>query len=111
MFELPAEFQKEIAVSTQKVYKSKLNALAKHGYDTVEKIQSEQSKVIEVIKELTGDEQDEKSRHARRWFLSAVFWAVPMPQKNSYHAYWQKNIPLTVNGTNNKWQKRKDYKE
>ena len=113
-FTLPDTFQKEIAVSTQKVYKSKLNALAAHGYDTVEKIQTEQKKVVEVIKELTGEGQDEKSRLLRRIMLSAIFWAIPLPEKNQYHTYWQKTTPLTVVGGDNdgkKWKKKKDYKE
>lgn len=114
MFELPAEFQKEIAVSTQKVYKSKLNSLASRGYDTVEKIQKEQKKVVEVIKEITGEGQDEKSRLLRRIILSAIFWAVPLPLKNAYHTYWQKTTPLKVVGGDKdgeKWKKKKDYKE
>ena len=113
-FNLPDTFQKEIAVSTQKVYKSKLNALAAHGFDTVEKIQTQGKQVIDVIKEMTGDTQDEKGRHARRYFLSAIFWAVPFPKVNAYHTYWQKTTPLTVVGGPNvgkKWRKRKDFKE
>lgn len=110
-FQMPPTFQKDIAPSTQKVYKSKLNALAAHGYDTVEKIQTEQKKVVEVIKELTGEGQDEKSRLLRRIMLSAIFWAIPLPTKNQYHTYWQKTTPLTVVGTNDKWKKKKDYNE
>ena len=113
-FELPAEFQKEIAPSTQKVYKSKLNALAARGYDTVEKIQKEQKKVVEEIKDITGEGSDEKSRLQRRIMLSAIFWAVKLPLKNQYHAYWQKTTPLVVKGGDEdgkKWKKKKDYKD
>jgi hypothetical protein len=113
-FEMPKEFQKEIAVSTQKVYKSKLNALASRGFDTVEKIQKEQKKVIEAIKEITGEGQDEKSRLQRRIILSAIFWAIPLPTKNQYHTYWQKATPMKVVGGDHdgeKWKKKKDYKE
>jgi hypothetical protein len=113
-FELPPTFQKDITVPSQKVYKSKLNALASRGFDTVEKIQKEQKKVVEAIKEITGEGQDEKSKHARRYFLSAIFWAIPLPKVNAYHTYWQKNIPLKVEGGINdgeKWVKKKDYKE
>jgi len=109
-FEFPAEFQKTVGTTTQKTYKSKLNSLAKHGYDTVEKIQTEQKKVIEVIKELTGDGNDEKSRHQRRIILSAIYWCVPLPKSNQYYTYWQKCIPKIVWGTDDKWEKRKDYK-
>ena len=112
-FEMPAEFQKTIATSTQKVYKSKLNALAAKGFDTVEKVQKEQKKVVEAIKEITDEEQDERSRHHRRTILSAIFWAIPLPLKNYYHTYWQKATPLSVHGgehEGDKWKKKKDYK-
>jgi hypothetical protein len=109
MFELPAEFQKEVAASTQKVYKSKLNALAEKGFDTVEKIQTEQKKVVEEIKEMTGDGNDEKSRLKRRVILSAIFWAVKLPAKNQYHTYWQRTTPLKVVGTGDRWRRKKDY--
>ena len=111
---MPPTFQKEIAPSTQKAYKSKLNALAAHGYDTVEKIQTEQKKVVEVIKELTGEGQDEKSRLLRRIILSAIFWAIPLPTKNQYHTYWQKTTPLKVIGGDKdgqNWKLKKNYKE
>lgn len=111
-FELPPTFVKELSPTTQKIYKSKLNAIANHGYDTVEKLQKEQKKVVDVIKEITGDGQDEKSRHLRRTILSAVFWAVPLPTKNQYHTYWQKTTPLKVMGGDDdgkKWKKKKDY--
>jgi hypothetical protein len=113
-FVMPTEFQKEIALSTQKVYKSKLNSLASKGFDTVEKIQKEQKKVVEAIKEITGDGQDEKSRLQRRIMLSAIFWAIPLPTKNQYHTYWQKATPLKVVGGDNdgdKWKLKKNYKE
>ena len=48
-FEMPPTFQKDLAVSTQKVYKSKLNALAGHGFDTVEKIQTQGKQVVATI--------------------------------------------------------------
>ena len=108
-FQMPTEFTKEIAVSTAKVYKSNLNTLASAGFDTVEKIQKEQKKVIEVIKEIQGN--DEKARLKRRIMLSAIFWAVPLPAKNQYHTYWQKSIPLKVVGTDERWKKKKDFQE
>ena len=108
---MPTELQKEVALTTAKIYKSKLNALAKHGFDNVEKIQKDQKKVVEAIKEITGEAQDEKSRQLRRTILSAIFWAVPLPKKNQYHTYWQKTTPLTVIGSDDKWMKAKAYKQ
>ena len=110
---MPTEFQKVVETRTQKVYRSKLNSLANHGYDTVEKIQTEQKKVIEAIKEITGEENDEKSKHQRRTILSAIYWAIPLPKSNQYYTYWQKCIPKKVIGgerDGEKWEKRKDYK-
>jgi len=107
VFELPVEFQKVIASTTAKVYTSNLNKLASHGFDTVEKIQTEQKEVIKVIKEIPGN--DEKSRLKRRVMMSAIFWAVPLPKKNQYHTYWQKNTPLKIVGDGGKWLKKVDY--
>jgi len=110
-FDLPATFQKDVAPTTAKIYKSKLNALANKGHDTVEKIQNNQKEVIASIKEITGEDNDEKSRHSRRTILSAIYWAVPLPKKNQFYTYWQKTIPLTVTGGDDngkKWKKKRD---
>ena len=109
-FEMPSEFTKEVATSTAKVYKSKLNKLAAAGYDTVEKLQTEQKKVIEAIQQITGSGNDEVSRHARRYFLSAIFWATPLPAQNTYYTYWQKCIPLKTDD-GDKWVKRSNFHE
>lgn len=105
---MPTEFTKEIASSTAKVYKSQLNKLAKYGFDTVAMIQTQQKKVIAAIK-ANNPGNDEASRHKRRIILSAIFWAVPLPEKNQYHVYWQTTTPLEVIETGARWVKKQDY--
>jgi hypothetical protein len=111
-FEIPDTKTKEIADSTAKVYKSKLNALSSKGFDSVAKLQDEPEEVIKAIKEITGDGDTEKDRHTRRTILSAIFWVAEMPVKNAYHTYWQKNIPIKVMGGSNngiQWVKKTSY--
>jgi hypothetical protein len=109
-FELPSQFQKTIAVTTQKVYKSKLNKLAEEGYGNVNALSTKRREVIQTIKNLTGEGDDEKERLLRRYYLCAIFWVLPgaRDKTNAYYQYWQKCIPLKVNGTENDWVKRKN---
>ena len=106
-FALPTEFQKELAVSTQKLYKGKLNALASAGYDTPESLVKNAKEVILLIKILTpGD--DEKVRTTRRYFLSAIFWVSKFPKTNVYYTFWKKDcMPLKVAGTQTDWVDKK----
>ena len=113
-FTLPETFRnKELSVNTQKIYKSKLNALAKAGYDTTAALLANKLQVIRVIKELVpGD--DAASRQKKRTFLSAIFWVLPesvLPAKNPYHAYYQKVLPTEVAGSDAAWVPRKKMKE
>jgi hypothetical protein len=108
-FVLPTTFQKELALTTQKVYISKLNNLAKEGYDTTDKLKSDSVKVIQAIKKITGDGDDEKSRNARRYYISAIFWVQKFPKKNAYYTYYQKCLPLKVMGTEKDWKKKTEY--
>ena len=115
MFEMPTEFQKTVAAGTAAVYKSKLNKLASYGFSTVEQLRRYQEAVIGMIKEFTGDGDDERARHARRYYLSAIFWVCPglREKTNKYHTYWQTCIPLKIVGgphDGEKWKKRKNYK-
>ncbi len=111
-FILPDTFQKELAQSTQKVYKGKLNALAKEGFDSVEALKTKQSEVVQAIKKLTEGTDSESLRNVRRYFLSAIFWVIELPKKNDYHKYWQKEcLPLKVAGTDDTWVKKSKFKE
>lgn len=108
-FQLPAEFQKEIAQSTQKVYKGKLNNLAKEGFDTIESLKKDPKSVIQSIKKLTGDSKDDKAQNARRYYISSIFWVAKFPKKNPYYTYYQTCLPSKVFGTDKDWVKRKDF--
>lgn len=110
-FVLPSEFQKDLAPTTAKVYKGKLNNLAREGFDTVESLQKDPKAVITAIKKLSGDSTDDKSQNVRRYYLSSIFWVAEMPKKNPYHTYYQKCLPGVNEATGEKWVKRKDYKE
>lgn len=103
---------KEKTAATKKIYKSKLNALAKAGYDTTAALLANKLQVIRVIKELVP-EDDAAARQKKRTFLSAIFWVLPedvLPAKNAYYSYYQKVLPLTVDGTNAVWVPRKNMK-
>ena len=105
-FQLPTSFQKDLAPSTQHIYKTKLNALAKKGFDTIEKLGRSQSDVIQAIKSLTEGEDSEKIRNIRRYFLSAIFWVTPISKDNEYYHYWQSDcLPLKISNSQTKWQK------
>ncbi len=107
-FLFPTEFQKEIAPSTQKVYKTKLNTLAKEGFETVDSLKKNARAVVEAIKKITGEEMTDKAQHARRYYISAIFWVTKMPKKNPYYTYYQKCLPATNTSTGEKWKKKKD---
>jgi hypothetical protein len=107
-FQLPSKFNKELAPTTIKVYKGKLNKLSKEGFDTVDSLKNDPKAVIEAIKKLTGDDTDDKSQNVRRYYLSAIFWVADFPKKNPYYTYYQKCLPAFNGATGEKWVKRKD---
>jgi hypothetical protein len=109
-FELPDVFYKELTPTSQKIYRSKLNHLAKGGYDTVDKLLANKRKVIEIIKEATG--RDEKQRMVARQFISAISWVTDpakLPKNNLYHKFYQTILP--GKSGDDAWVKRKDYVE
>jgi hypothetical protein len=111
VFTLPDTFRdKELSATTQKIYKSKLNALSRDGFDTVAALLKNKLQVIRAIKALVP-EDDAAARQKKRTFLSAIFWVLPeevLPAKNAYHSYYQKVLPLTVVGTNAAWRPKKN---
>ena len=109
-FDLSSGWTKELSDTSRKIYSSKLNALAKAGYDTVSTIWASPSKVVDVIKELTGDTKDEMTKMKRRQFLSAIFAITPAEKKastNPLYRYYQQCLPST-GSTGDKWKKKKD---
>jgi hypothetical protein len=110
-FDLSSGWTKELTDNSKKIYSSKLNALAKAGYDSLSKIWESPSKVVDAIKELTGDKEDEMTNMKRRQFLSAIFAVTPAEKKSStnpLYRYYQKCIPSTNSITGDKWKKKKD---
>jgi len=92
MFELPAEFQKDLAPSSQKIYARYLNRLAEAGFDSVEKLKKASS-VIVAIKGLTASDNEEKTKSQVRYYISAIFWVAKFPKKNAYYTFYNKNLP------------------
>lgn len=107
-FMFPSEFQKDLAETTKKVYKAKLNRLAKEGFETTDSLKTNPKAVIEAIKTITGEDKTDKAQHARRYFLSAIFWVIKMPKKNPYYTYYQRCLPGVDSSTGLKWVKKKD---
>jgi hypothetical protein len=111
IFTHPDTYGKDIAPSTQKVYSGKLNKIAAAGFDTVEKLLADPKKTIAAIETLApGD--DEEARLAKRYFLSSIFWVLPadyVKKTNPFHKYYQKVLPKTVFGSDDKWVKRAKF--
>jgi hypothetical protein len=110
-FALPEIFkEKDLSVNTQKIYKSKLNALAKLGYDTPEALMANKKEVIAAIEDMApGGEA--AARQKKRTFLAAIFWLLPaIPAKNPYYTYYQKVLPTEVAGSDAAWVPKKKMK-
>jgi hypothetical protein len=106
MFELPDTFQKELSPSTQKVYKRYLNNLASAGIDTVDKLKKSRA-VIKAIKDLTANEDAEKSKTLARFYISAIFWVAPLPKGGPYYKLYQKNLPAKAG--DKVWLPKRDF--
>jgi hypothetical protein len=80
-----------ISNNTVKVYKTLLNRLAEQGYDTKEKLISEQRPVIRYIDSVIGNDSD-SSRQLKRQYLSAIFFALEeyaLDSKQQYYDVFQ----------------------
>ena len=108
-FEMPTVFQKEIATTTAKVYKSKLNKLAAEGFGDVEALKKRRLDVIKAIQRLAGGSETDKERHEQRVYLSAIFWVIKISKRNRYYTHYQKVLPLKNNITEEAWVKRTNY--
>jgi len=111
-FDLSSGWTKELSDTSKKIYSSKLNTLAKNGYDTPSKIWESPTKVVDEIKTITGDKKDDMTKMKRRQFLSAIFAVSPADKKsrtNPLHKYYQQCLPSIDAITGEKWKKRKDF--
>jgi hypothetical protein len=100
-----------LAASSQALYKSKLNALAAAGYTTVPELWKTPTKVVSVIKQLTGDGNTDMDNMKRRQFLSAIFAVSPIEKTsktNVFYRYYQKCLPGVNVTTGAAWKKKKD---
>jgi hypothetical protein len=105
-------FTKDLALTTQKVYKGKLNALAEEGFDTAQKLWSKPGRAVKAIKKLTGDGTAETDNHTRRLILSAIFAVFSEEQRksnNAFYRYYQRVLPKKDGATEKAWLPRKDY--
>jgi hypothetical protein len=106
MFQLPDTFHKELAPSSQKVYKRYLNNLASAGFDTVAKLKKTKD-VIKSIKELTANDDPEKTKMQVRYYISSIFWVLKLPAKNAYYTFYQKNLPTKAG--DKAWLPKRDF--
>jgi hypothetical protein len=100
--------------TTEKLYKSKLNALARSGYPDIQSVWKNSQKVIKVIKELTGDGETDMDKMKRRQFLSAIFAVSPeekTSKSNWLYRYYQKCLPGANDKTGEAWVRRTQFKE
>jgi hypothetical protein len=82
MFTLPENHQpinkktgESLSVNTVKIYKGKLNKLAKQGYPDVETVLAKQEEIVAAMyKEIPADTS--AARHKKRILLSAIFFAI-----------------------------------
>jgi len=82
MFTLPENHQPinkktgdALSANTVKIYKAKLNKLAKQGYADVETVLAKQEEIVAAMnKEIPGDTKAD--RYKKRVFLSAIFFAL-----------------------------------
>jgi len=90
---LPAD--KDLAPSTLKVYKSRLNRLAENEHwASVAGLKKYAKKVVEHIKD---DDDSEKGRLRKRGILQAIFSVLDIEYRkksNPYYKFYQTVLPL-----------------
>ena len=65
---------KEYAESTIKIYKQRLNWLARNGYNTPESLMRY---VYDIVPLIETEDRTMKALHKRRNIISAIFWVLP----------------------------------
>lgn len=95
-----------ISERSQKDYHGKLNTLAKANLATDrESLKKAHKEVIAYIKNLYPAD-DEGSRHKKRFFIYAIFWAMDadyLKKRNPYYTYLKKIPPLRNSANGQKW--------
>lgn len=92
----PFESSKELGKQAKQLYTRYLNKLAAEGITCKKDLLKKRRLVIAAIKKLApGD--DDKARHHKRKFLSAIFWVLHgekflETKNNVYYKLFKKNI-------------------
>lgn len=109
-FNLPTVFSKQI--ENPRKYELLLNKLAGAGYDSPGKLRIHSKRVIKAIEELVGAGTDEKSKHKKRYYVSAILWVMTtkyVKTANPYYKYYQTILPAKNDTTGADWEPRKNY--
>lgn len=104
-FAMPGEFSKELSDVTIKIYRGYLNKLAREGYDTPQSLIDSAEQAAKYIGEVAGG-SDDKSKHKRRIFVSAVFAVLPETYRtapNPYQKLFEKSLQA-------EWTERRERK-
>ena len=103
-----------ISERSQKDYHGKLNTLAKANLATDRaSLKKAHKEVIAYIKNLYPAD-DEKSRHKKRFFIYAIFWAMDpdyLKKSNPYYTYLKKIPPLVNSVSGEKWVPLNKFRE
>ena len=104
-FAMPDEFSKELSDVSVKIYRGYLNKLAREGYDTPQSLIDSAEQVAKYIGEVAGG-SDDKSKHKRRIFVSAIFAVLPETYRtapNPYQKLFEKSLQA-------EWTERRERK-
>ena len=90
-FQLPETFSKpDLSRTTHLAYVRRLNQLAEAGFDTPEILLKKPFSGVSLIKKLfPGD--DNASRNGRRYFISAIFYVLPLAYRKKSNPYSRLN--------------------
>ena len=111
-FELPKDFAPrttELSEATKKVYRGRLNTLAKGEFgNNAEELRENHKKIITHLKTL--DDKTELAKMKIRGILTAILWVQPQvfrEKSNQFYKYYQKVLPDKVGDKD--WVARKNY--
>jgi hypothetical protein len=108
-FELPTTFSK--VIENPRKYELLLNKLAEDGFGNRKALMNNTEAVIAAINARVPG-MDEKSKHKKRYFLSAINWVLPkgyVARKNPYWHFWQTVIPDKNLKNEEAWVKKSQY--
>ena len=77
---------KQYSPATLKIYKQKLNFLARNGFDTVHDVMAKPYDIIPLIQQ---SDTSVKALYKQRVMLSAIMWVVPQEYSKQYNPYYE----------------------